>query len=131
MSLAPPLLARATRRLGRHLARGLRALVVILAVLGLTPLGELVEHTLASPAAAEAGLAAAQDRAGDREDAGCQDAGCHGVTHHCSCCASGSGALASVAPRERVRSAARLPAAARDRAPPVAHEPPPLPPPRV
>ena len=119
---------RSLRRLGRRLTRGLRGLVVALAVLGLTPLGELVEHVV-DPAP----VAVQQGEAGCADDCskGCQDAGCHGDMHHCSCCAAGAQALPRAAPWDLGVAHTRATGAARERAPPGAADPPPLPPPRV
>lgn len=122
-------LRRSLRLFGRRLTRGLRALVVALAVLGLTPAAELMEHLVADdpPVAATSGEAGCADDCSE----GCQDAGCHGDMHHCSCCGTGARALTRFTRWDMALNFGRAVGGARDRAPPAALDAPPLPPPRA
>ncbi|MCK6517262.1 hypothetical protein L6R46_19650 [Myxococcota bacterium] len=68
--------------LGRAL-RGLRVLLLIASVLGLTPIAEVIELSVSEHSWVEV-----EEHAGDEVcEESCAEAGCHGDAHHCGCCA--------------------------------------------
>lgn len=114
----------------RLLGRWLRLVVLLLAVVGLTPLAQavdLVELAVGShPVEAVAGDACGSERQDD-----CEKSGCHAGVHHCGCCAPMPRAVLegplSIAWPDDTPTWQR----ARARAPPSEGEAPPRQPPRA
>lgn len=73
-------------RVAMRLRRWLRLLMVLFAVIGLTPLAVAAE-AMATAFGAQAVVEAACDGCATESDDGCDRAGCHGGIHHCGCCA--------------------------------------------